>query len=146
MRLTAFFRSAPLLLAAAALMAGPVSPKVEAEIKAAEKSWVDAMLKNDTKTLDKLLGDDLMYTHSDTRLETKADVIRTIGDGSHKYSSIEITDQKYRQYDDTVVATHKIFLNNVKSGMVRVYVTHVWAKTRGGWQLVNRQSTRLPAQ
>ncbi len=146
MRLIAIFRSALLMALATVLMAGPASPKVEAEIRAAEKSWIEAMLKADTKTLEKLLADDLMYTHSDTRLETKADLIKTIGDGSQKYSSIEITDQKYRQYDDTVVATHKIYLNNVKSGMVRVYVTHVWAKTKGSWQLVNRQSTRLPAQ
>jgi len=145
MRPIAIFPPVLLTLLAAALMAGPVSPKVEAEIRAAEKAWIEAMVKADTQSLEKLLADDLMYTHSDTRLETKADLIRTVGDGSQRYASIEITDQKYRQYGSTVVATHKISLDNVKTGMVRVYVTHVWARGKSGWQLVNRQSTRLPA-
>jgi ketosteroid isomerase-like protein len=135
------------LLLAGALFAGSPNPAVESAIKAAETALTKAMVSADLAALDKLLADDLMYTHSDTRLETKKDVIQGLKDGSTKLAAIDLRDSTYRQYGDTVLATHKATVDNALTKQkLDLYVTYVWVKTNGAWRLANRQSTRLPAK
>ena len=50
-----------------------------------------------------------------------------------------------RQYGNTVITNHNMMYTgpNVSS---HVYVTMVWVKQAGGWQMVTRQATKLPQQ
>jgi hypothetical protein len=123
--------------------AGPVNPGDEKAVITAEKQYADAMVKGDTATLEKLLSDDLSYTHSSAMMETKADVLKAISSGKTKYKSIDFNTTKVRQYGDTIITNHEmVFAQPDRS--TKVYVTMVWVKQRGGWQLVQRQATRLP--
>jgi ketosteroid isomerase-like protein len=138
-----------LILALFALAAPTVfggTPKLDAKkaVLAAEQAFVDAMIKRDKAALEKLLADDLVYVHSSTKVETKAEVIEVVTSGSATYESIEFRDTNARQYGDVVVTTHKATIKTKQTGVANLFVTHVWVKQKGGWQFASRQASRLP--
>lgn len=132
------------LFTALAAFAGTPKAGVETQIKAAEKALAEAMMKADGPALDKILADDIRYTHSDTRLEGKKGVLEGIQ--ANAVTKVEYNDSTYRQYGDTVISSHKLGITTQKNGHLDIYVTMVWVKGKGGWQLANRQSTRYPAK
>ena len=119
-------------------------PDDEKAVLAAEKQLAAAMVKADIAVLDKLLSDDLSYTHSSAKHETKADVIQVFKTGSAKYTAVEYLDTKVRQFGAVVVTTHNMTITSQPTGVSKLYVTFVWAKQPAGWQLVSRQATKLP--
>lgn len=125
------------------MFAGSVKPDDQKAVLAAEQQLATAMIKADSATLDKLLADDLSYTHSAAKTETKADVLQTAKAGTTKYESINYDTTNVRQYGDTVVTTHNMTI--VANGATnKLYVSFVWVKMQGGWRLVSRQATKLP--
>ena len=131
-------------LVAAAAFGGQPAPAVQKAIAAAEKQWADAVIRNDQGSLEKMVGDDLSYTHSSARTETKADFLKAVG--TTRYEAIEFSDTQMRQFGQTVVVTHKAMIKTAQTGVANLYVTHVWARQSGRWQLVSRQATRLPQE
>jgi len=125
------------------MFGGSAKSEDEKSVLAAEKQLADAMIKADAAALDKLLGDDLAYSHSNAKKETKADVLKTAKTGSTKYESISYDTTTIRQYGNVVVTTHDMTIV-VQPNTNKLYVTFVWAKQGGGWQLVSRQATKLP--
>ena len=75
------------------------------EIIALENRRIEAMTKQDGQVLDEILADDLSYTHSTARVETKAGFISSLTSGRTKYRSMERDDVKNRQYRETTVVT-----------------------------------------
>jgi hypothetical protein len=132
----------PILVSAVAFAATP-SAADEKAVLAAEKQYADAMVKGDTAVLEKLLSDDLSYTHSNVLMETKADVLKAISSGKTKYKSIDYKTTQVRQYGDMIITNHSMVFAQPER-INNVYVTMVWVKQRGGWQLVQRQATRYP--
>ena len=124
--------------------AGLASPSDEKAVLAAEKQYIDGMVKSDPDSVAKVLADDLSYTHSSAKMETKADVLKGIT-GKVQYTSITVESTKVRQYGYTIITSHNMMYTgpNVSS---HVYVTMVWVKQGGGWQMVQRQATKLPQQ
>lgn len=129
-----------------AAFAGIPLPVVVDQVRGAEQRWANGMIRGNLLDLDAVLADDLVYTHSDTRPETKKEIIDGVKSGETKITNVDFADSKYRQYGDTVVANHKLTLDNAKTGKLSIYVTMVWVKENGTWKLVNRQSTRYPAK
>jgi len=124
---------------------GAVKPDDEKAVLAAEKQLASAMVKADIAVLEKLLSDDLSYTHSSASTQTKADVIQVFKTGSTKYTALELNDAKVRQFGNVIVTTHpNMTITSQPNGVSKLYVTFVWAKQAGGWQLVSRQATKLP--
>ncbi len=124
--------------------AGLATPSDEKAVIAAEKLYIDGMVKSDPDSVAKVLADDLSYTHSSAKMETKADVLNGIT-GKVQYTSITVESTKVRQYGNTIITNHNMMYTgpNVSS---HVYVTMVWVKQAGGWQMVTRQATKLPQQ
>jgi len=122
------------------------TPKADAKqaVLAAEQAFVDAMIKHDKAALEKLLADDLVYVHSSSKVETKAEVIQVVTSGSTTYESIEFRDTTVRQYGDVIVTTHQATIKTKQTGVANLFVTHVWVKHKGGWQFASRQASRLP--
>lgn len=132
-----------ILVLISSAFAGTVNPADEKAVLAAEKQYADAMVKGDAATLGKLLAEDLSYTHSNALMETKSDVLKAITSGKTKYKSIDFKSDKVRQYGDTVITNHEMVFTQPDRA-TKVYVTMVWVKQNGSWQLVQRQATRLP--
>ena len=82
-----------------------MSDAIKAEIKKLEDRRFQAMIDSDFDTLDKLLGDDLIYTHSTAQSDTRADYIALCKKGVFKYLKIERPIEHIQVYGDAVVVT-----------------------------------------
>ena len=127
------------LFAAAALLSA-ASP--EDAVKQAEQSFAKAIVAKDLATLEKLLGDDLSYNHSDGRHDTKATYIDNLKTGKQKYEKAEPADLSVKIYGNTAVLTG--VLKVVTDRPISLSILHVYVKRGSQWQLVAHQSARLP--
>ena len=110
----------------------------------AEEAWKTAVLKGDRATLDKLVSADLSYTHSSAKTQTKEQFIQDATGGATTYQSIEFENTQLRQYGNVVVITHATTIKTVQNGTSHLYLTEIWAKEQGRWQMVSRQATKIP--
>ena len=95
-----------------------------------------------------MLADDLVYTHSSARLDTKRSLIDAMVSGATVYTGVEPSDVKAQDLGDTVVLTGIAQIKVVSNGTPNAFgvrFTDVYAKRNGNWQMVTWQSTRLPA-
>jgi ketosteroid isomerase-like protein len=112
-----------------------------------DKKRMSAMAQKDIATLNELISDDLIYTHSSARLDTKASLIGNMESGSTVYTSVVPSDVKAQDLGDTVVLTGSCRIGVNSGGRANsfgVRFTDVYAKKGGRWQMVTWQSTRLP--
>jgi len=128
------------------MFAGAAKSDDEKAVLAAEKQLAAAMVKSDAAAIEKLLGEDLAYTHSNARTETKADVLQVFKTHSTSYKAVDYDSTKVRQFGNVVVTTHNMTIatSGPTAASNKLYVTFVWAKQGNGWQLVSRQATKLP--
>jgi len=113
-----------------------------------DKKRMQAMAKKDVTTLQSVLADDLIYTHSSARLDTKKSLIDNMTSGSTVYTSVEPSDVKAQDLGDTVVLTGVAQIKVVSGSTPNAFgvrFTDVYARRDGSWQMVTWQSTRLPA-
>ena len=113
-----------------------------------DKKRMHAMAAKDIATLEKVLADDLIYTHSSARLDTKQSLIGNMVSGSTVYTSVEPSDVKAQDLGDTVVLTGIAQIKVTANGAANAFgvrFTDVYARRNGSWQMVTWQSTRLPA-
>jgi len=112
-----------------------------------DKKRMTAMAQKDIATLNELIADDLVYTHSSARLDTKASLIGNMESGSTVYTSVVPSDVKAQDLGDTVVLTGSCRISVTAGGRPNsfgVRFTDVYANKGGKWQMVTWQSTRLP--
>ena len=112
-----------------------------------DKKRMTAMAQKDTTTLNRLLSDDLIYTHSSARLDTKRSLIGNMESGSTVYTAVEPSDVKAQDLGDAVVLTGACRISVMSQGRPNsfsVRFTDVYANKGGQWQMVTWQSTRLP--
>ena len=112
-----------------------------------DRKRMRAMAAKDVETLEDLLADDLVYTHSSARLDTKKSLIRAMVSGSTVYTSVEPSDVKAQDLGDTVVLTGIAHIKVVSNGTPNAFgvrFTDVYTRRDGRWQMVTWQSTRLP--
>ena len=93
---------------------------------------------------DRLLHDDLIYTHSGGQIETKADVIKSNTSGKSIVEKLEFSGTSIRIYGTTALVNGRVDLYHSATNIVPMNVLHVWLKSPDGWKLVSRQATRLP--
>jgi ketosteroid isomerase-like protein len=134
------------VLAAAMLRAATPDAKTEKEVLAALDTYRQAMMKKDAATLQKVLSDDLTYTHSSNLHENKAAVLESLKNTT-VYEAIDFKDLKVRVYGNTALVKGDVDFKNNNAGTVTVNklnILHVLVKGPQGWQLVARQATRYP--
>ena len=112
-----------------------------------DKKRMTAMAQKDIATLNGLLGDDLVYTHSNARRDTKQSLIGNMESGATVYTAVEPSDVNAQDLGDTVVLTGSCRISVMSGGRPHsfgVRFTDVYANKGGRWQMVAWQSTRLP--
>ena len=112
-----------------------------------DRQRMSAMAQKDIATLNKLISDDLVYTHSSARLDTKQSLIGAMESGKTVYTAVVPSDVEAQDLGDTVVLTGnaRISVNSGGNAMnFGVRFTDVWANKGGKWQMVAWQSTRTP--
>ena len=125
------------------LAAAPATSKDDKEVLAAMDAYKEAMIHKDGAAFDKLLSNDLTYTHSGGQHETKAEVIKSITTGKTIIEALEFSDTSVRLYGNVALVKGKVDLWHSKTNIVHMNVLHVWVKGPQGWQMVARQATRL---
>ena len=130
-----------LLVLAAAASLSAADPK--ADVLKTMETWKQAILKKDAAALDRLLHPDLLYSHSDGRTETKADILKALPNTQ----SIKFGESSVRVYGNTALVKGPLEIVNVAANgsttTLNLSVLQVWVKGAKGWQLVGRHSTRL---
>jgi ketosteroid isomerase-like protein len=113
-----------------------------------DKKRMQAMAQKDFATLNAVLADDLIYTHSSARLDSKQSLIGNMQSGATVYTSVEPSEVKAQDLGDAVVLTGVAQIKVVSNGKPNAFgvrFTDIYAKRNGRWQMVTWQSTRLPA-
>jgi len=126
--------------------AGSPSAAVDA-VTAAELARFKAQTSGDRQALDALLGDDLIYTHSNAQVDSKATYVGSMRSGALTYKTIEPRDMKVRVFGNTAIITAAAHITAVSNGQPvdnQLRYTDVWVLRDGRWQMVSWQSTRLP--
>jgi ketosteroid isomerase-like protein len=125
-----------------------MSDAIKAEIKKLEDRRFQAMIDGDFDTLDKLLGDGLVYTHSTGLSDTRAEYIAKCRKGIFKYRKIERPIETIQVYGNAAVVTGHAKMEVMADGepkLLNSRYTNVWIKDAKGWQMVVWQSTPVPA-
>ncbi|HVY15602.1 MAG TPA: nuclear transport factor 2 family protein [Rhodopila sp.] len=110
-----------------------------------DRQRMAAMGAKDVAMLNKLLGDDLVYTHSSARMDTKSSLIGAMESGATVYASVEPSDVVAQDLGSTVVLTGSAAIKVNSGGKAlsfTVRFTDVWTHRTGGWQMVAWQSTK----
>jgi hypothetical protein len=123
--------------------------KAEQQVLQAEKDRFAAMVKGDRAALEKLLADDLTYTHSTALLETKEQFIKSVTSGNIDYVSIVPSepDSKVRINGNSAIVTGIAAVNVIDNGKdrkIRIRYTTVYGNRGGSWLLQAWQSTVIP--
>ena len=119
---------------------------VESDIKELEQQRFRAMEQVDVAMLNRILSDDLIYTHANGLRQTKAELIGVLGSGDMKYESITPNDVRVRTFHQAAVVTGRASIK-IKTGggeqNFEICYLDVYVMQDGHWQMVAWQSSRL---
>ena len=121
----------------------------QSEILALEEARRNAMLQSDVATLDRLVSDMMIYTHSSGGKDTKASWLGKLTAGSLRYENLIFSDLSVIVVNDTALLTGRMNATAVHSGkpsIVDSLYLAVWVRQPTGWQLVAAQGTPAPAR
>jgi Domain of unknown function (DUF4440) len=102
----------------------------------------------DFGSLERMIGDDLVYIHSSALVDNKGSYIESQRSGNVKYRSMKRSDIKVRIYGCiAIISGQGNFDVTVKGQDISVDLRFhsVWAKRAAGVQFVSWQATRVPA-
>ena len=128
------------------LLAADSSDDVQKQISDLLDQYIKALLDKDAAALDRIWADDLSFINPRGELLTKQNRMDNIKSGATAFKSIERSDKKVRVYGEAAVATEKVVLQGQYSGQEgsgAYRVTTVWARSKGSWQMVTVQMTRI---
>ena len=123
---------------------------VEQEIRRLEEQRSEAVLHNDTTTLDRLYSADMTTIDRDGGFHTNATkaAVRLNADGTRKVTTWMADEMLIRVYGDAAVVTQRAQMTDVLRGQSRSFstrLTHVWINRDGQWQLVARHASSIAA-
>jgi ketosteroid isomerase-like protein len=107
-----------------------------------------AQVAADAKAFDALCAPELSYSHSDGRVETKAEFIAAATNGKSKVISLQYKDPKIRVVGNVaIVRFHWIgeseSVPEGKKSNTNLHILMNWQKQGADWKLLSRASTRL---
>ena len=123
----------------------------KSEVEALERQRFAAQVSKDFDFLGRVFADDLIYTHSSGKIDSKETYINSIKEGKSVYDKIDVEELRIRPYNDqkSAVVNGTIFITQPTADgkqtvvHIRYAVTYIKNKAHG-WQLVMWQSLKLP--
>src|SRR5260370_2439280 len=103
-----FAGKAPDVLAAAR----PADAKVEAdqEVLKINAECNDAELRGDVAAMDNCETADFTHTHANGMVEHKAEYLKGVGSGAHKFLALDLSGVQVRSYGDTAIVEEHLHL------------------------------------
>ena len=118
-----------------------------ADIESVERARYAAMTRQDIKTLQPMLADDLIYCHSNGRCESKAQLLESIRTGRVRYHAVNILSLQPRTAAGAVIVNGSIAVDGAMDGLpikMQLVYMGVYVRRDGQWRLAAWQSARLP--
>jgi hypothetical protein len=98
--------------------------------------------------LEEILHEELLFGHSDGRLDSKSQFIDGVVAGEPTYEKIDIFQQTLVSNEDMALLRGEMAITLLRKGLRNTYrlnVMHVWVLEKKSWRLIGRQATRLPS-
>lgn len=128
-----------------------VGQDVKATIEDLEKKRFAAQVSKDATVLNKIFADDLIYVHSNGKMDNKETYIASVLNGGSVYSKIDIENISVRVYNNnqTAVVNGKVLVTQPpvdgKPTLLPLTYLVVYVKDKKkGWQLNSWQSLKRP--
>jgi hypothetical protein len=107
-----------------------------------------AQVAADAKAFDGLCAPELSYSHSDGRVENKAEFIAGATNGKSKWLSLKYEDPKIRVVNNAaIVRFHWLgeqeSVADGKKSSTNLHILMNWQKQGADWKLLTRASTKL---
>ena len=133
-----------------ALSAAGNDPKEEKAVVATMEAMAKATVNKDVATLDKIYSNDLTYSHSSALTQTKAEVLKAF-QGSGVTESLKFSNTTIRIYGPVALFKGVTDMRNGQPGKMNDnHLNILWVLVKGpgpeGWQIVARQTTRIPPE
>ena len=117
------------------------------ELRKLEDRRYRAMCEADAATLDALLADTLVYTHSYGGADSKESYLAGVRAKKWVYRKVERPKEDIQIHGDCAIVTGQVRIELLADGQPKTLksaFTNVWIKGAKGWQMVAWQSTPLP--
>jgi hypothetical protein len=116
-------------------------------LKNAMQQLDKALLQKDETILNSVLHKDLSYGHSNGWIQSKSDILNDFTSGKLTYSKIENNSSAIlvinKEYATVKTNTNAEGVVNGTEFKLTLHIMQFWIKTKKGWQLIARQSTKL---
>lgn len=112
-------------------------------VRALEKQRTEAVIAKNYAVLEAILADELVYVHSDGKIDSKATYVQAMKDRDVRYISIETEAMDIRLYGKTAIINGVYATNNTKNTQTRLRFTNVYVRQKGQWQMVSWQSLKV---
>ena len=117
------------------------------EIESIEQTWLHALVKSDTASLEKLMADDFLAISANGNLSDKSQYLLRVSSGVNTFRSIDVMDIKVRVQPSSAVVVSQVRLvgqldGRPVNGIFRY--TKVYGRGPGGqWHVLNLEATRV---
>ncbi len=116
----------------------PADAKAEAdqEVLKANAECNDAELRADVAAMGNCETEEVTHTHAHGMVEHKAEYLKGVGSGAHKFLALDLSDVHVRTYGPTAIVDEHMHLradNGGKIADVNNLVMTVWTKQQGKW-------------
>jgi ketosteroid isomerase-like protein len=118
------------------------------EIRALEDRRYQAITDGDVATLDELFAADFVYTHSDTKTDSKQSYLEKLANGYFKYGPISHPEISILVHGDCALVLGDMRGEVQLDGQMRVLnnkTLSVWVREGDRWLLLAFQPTKYPA-
>ena len=120
----------------------------EQEILGLEDKRFAAMVARDFAALDKLVHDELLYTHSSGVTDTKPSWLESMKSGKVKYKSASCSERQVRFFGEVALIRGRAAIEVDIGGQpksLRLLFLNAWTRTPQGWKFAAWQSCPMPA-
>ena len=114
----------------------------ETAVRGAHEAFLKAAKDGDRAALEKLFADGLQYSHSNSKLESKQEAIDALVKNKGNF---EVHSQTIHVYGNVATIRAKLTAHGA-AGDIPLTMLQVWVKNGGKWQMIERHTTRIPAQ
>ena len=116
------------------------------EVRAAQATRIAATLSADVEQLDECYAEDLVYAHSDGRVDDRGVLLAGIASGRVNYQKIDIVEQGIRIFGDVAIITGSANFHVVANDVVNemtLRFTSVYVYKNDRWQFTSWHSSRV---
>ncbi|HXH99573.1 MAG TPA: nuclear transport factor 2 family protein [Sphingobacteriaceae bacterium] len=120
--------------------------KDEKAVAAAVEMLNKGILSPEKNLLENIASDGLSYGHSGGKVQTKAEFVEDLVNGTFRFQTVNTSDQKITISGKNAIVRHVFIAKATNAGTpvdLRIGNLLVWKKEHGQWKLLARQAFKL---